>query len=122
MCRYAARSMSMQSLLVAPEIGEAWEEFSSRVASHNVEMRGHATKIYYPSVPGAFSGDAHKALVVVNATEPVVRFARSSKDCVAGFAHLTKDLGSSQAGLLGALMSSVVLGGAIGAEVANWLA
>ena len=39
MMRYARRAVGVQNLLVAPEIGEAWAEFSARANSHSRDMQ-----------------------------------------------------------------------------------
>jgi hypothetical protein len=38
----------VQTLLVSPEFGEAWQAFAGKVGSHGKEMRRIADGIYYP--------------------------------------------------------------------------
>lgn len=40
----------MQSLLVSPEFGEAWQSFAGKVGTHGKEMQRIADGIYYPKV------------------------------------------------------------------------
>ena len=40
----------VQSLLVSPEFGEAWQAFAGKVGSHGREMQRLADGIYYPKV------------------------------------------------------------------------
>ena len=75
--------------------------------------------MYYPHVPGVRGKEAHRALRVVNATDPVKRFAASSRDSGTVLAQLLGDLGSARSGFLGAAASALLLGGALGAEVAH---
>jgi hypothetical protein len=121
MVRYAHRSVGVQNLLVAPEIGEAWAEFATRVQSHGRDMRSIASHVYYPGVPGVDAGHAHRALMIVNATDPVVKFARSTRDCASVLGKLLVDLGSARGGLLASTLSSFILGAAAGCEAAAWV-
>lgn len=40
----------MQTLLVSPEFGEAWQSFAGKVSTHGKEMQHIANNIYYPKV------------------------------------------------------------------------
>ena len=80
-----------------------------------------AGKIYYPNVPGVRSSEAHRALMVVNATDSVRRFAVSSRDAGAVLTHLLGDLASVRNGFLGAAASALLLGAVVGVEVARFL-
>ena len=61
---------------------------------------------------------ARGVLKVVNMTDPVKKFAQSSKDVGVVLADLVKDLGAARRGLLLSILSSVVLGACVGSEVA----
>jgi hypothetical protein len=80
----------------------------------------YAGQIYYPAVPNVVVGDAHKALMVVNATDPVKRFAEGSRDFGAVLTGLLKDLGSARRGFYGAALSAFIVGAAMGVELVNW--
>lgn len=57
--------------------------------------------------------------MVVNATDPVKRFASGSRDSAAVLASLLGDLGSARAGFLAAAASAFLVGVAAGLELAN---
>jgi hypothetical protein len=118
MVDYARRSAGVQTLLVSPEIGEAWAEFARKVSAHGREMQGIADGIYYPRVHGVDGSSAKSVLRVVNMTDPVLKFARSSKDVGVVLVDLVKDLGAARGPLLASLASSLVLGACVGSEVA----
>lgn len=52
MVDYARRAAGVQNVLVAPEIGEAWAEFSARTCSHSRDMQ-HIARACPLSMPGA---------------------------------------------------------------------
>ena len=65
---------------------------------------------------------ARGVLKVVNMTDPLKKFAQSSRDVATVLAELLKDLGAARGGLLASLLSSVVLGACVGSEVAMHVA
>lgn len=44
------RKHAVQSMLVSPEFGEAWQTFAGKVGTHGKEMQRIADSIYYPKV------------------------------------------------------------------------
>lgn len=69
-------------------------------------------------VSGVDGAPARAVLRVVNMTDPVKKFAQSSKDVAVVLTELVKDLGAARGGLLLSMISSVVLGACVGSEVA----
>jgi hypothetical protein len=59
--------------------------------------------------------------MIVNATDPVLKFARSTRDSASVLGKLLLDLGSARGGLLASTLSSFVLGVAAGCEAAGWM-
>jgi hypothetical protein len=80
-----------------------------------------AGKIYYPRVPGVQGAEAHRALMVVNATDSVKRFTSGSCDAAAALSQLLCDLGSARRGFLSAAGSALLLGVAVGSELVSFL-
>jgi hypothetical protein len=68
-------------------------------------------------VHGVDGVPAREVLKVVNMTDPLKKFAQSSKDVATVLAELVKDLGATRGGLLLSIFSSMVLGACVGSEV-----
>eukprot|EP00892_Ulva_mutabilis_P010619 jgi/Ulvmu1/792/UM010_0166.1 len=121
MVKYAKKAVGVQGVLVSPEFGEAWSEFATKVTSHGKEMKRISDGVYYPNVHGVNSLDSHAVLKVVNMTDPVVKFARASRDTGAVLTELVRELGGTRAGWVLSMLSSSLLGACLGAEAAMQL-
>lgn len=106
---------------VAPEIGEAWQDFAARVQNHSSEMTRASRSVAYPRVPGVEGDQARQALMVVSATAPIVNFARASRDAADVLGGLLQELEATRGGLLAAMLSSFALGAALGCELYAWV-